>query len=151
MWPLIFAIVGFAILTCGVVIRRKLNASEYWPNTSGTILESSVEPGWSRDGSGRIYIVKPKVIYKYHVSGEDYTSSQLALVEVSTASENLARAKAEKYKVGQNVVVYYDPQKPNFATLQVGDPTGGKLPFVIMIFGLGFIIAGMVWLLSSHR
>jgi len=114
-------------LVLGIVIRKKLKTSEAWPKTTGVILESTIQSEWVRSGSGRNYVVSPKVIYEYHVDEKRYASSQLALVERNSANENLALGKAEKYPKGQQVVVCYNPRKPDFATLEVGDPTGGKL------------------------
>jgi len=151
LWPCVCTLVGFGILIFGIVIRRKLKASELWPETTGIVRESTVQPEWVRVGSGSMYVVSPKVIYEYEVDGKKYTSSQLALVERSTANENLALRKAEKHPIGQRVVVYYNPRKPDFAALEVGDPTGGKLLFGIIIFGTAVTVAGIVWLLIIHK
>jgi hypothetical protein len=143
--------VGLCLLVFGIVIRKKLKASESWLKTTGVILESTVEPGWARAGGSRIYVVRPKVIYEYHVDGKRYASSQLALVERNSANENLALGKAEKYSKGQQVMVYCNPRKPAFATLEVGDPTSGTLPFGMIILGTAVAIAGIVWLLIVHK
>jgi hypothetical protein len=144
-------LVGLCILVFGIVIRKKLKTSESWPKTTGVILESTIEPGCARAGGSRIYVVRPKVIYEYQVDGKRYTSSQLALVERNSANENLALGKAEKYSKGQQVMVYYNPRKPDFATLEIGDPTGGTLPYGIIILGMAVTIAGIVWLLIFHK
>ena len=93
-----------------------------------------------------MYVVSPQVVYEYEVDGEKYTSSQLALVAFNTANENLARKKAEQYSPRQQVEVYYNPRKPGFATLSVGDPTNGKLPYGIIVFGIGLTISGVIWI-----
>ena len=151
LWPCVCFFVGLCLLVFGIVIRIKLKASESWPRTTGIIIESTIQSEWVRSGSGNMYIVSPKVIYEYEVNGKKYTSSQLALVEHSTANENLAKEKSEGHPIGQQVIVYYNPRKPDFATLEVGDPTGGKLPFGIIIFGMAVTIAGIIWFLIVHR
>jgi hypothetical protein len=151
LWPCVCILAGLGLLVLGIVIRKKLKTSESWPKTIGIIRESTVKSEWVRVGSGNMYIVSPKVIYEYEVDGEKYTSSQLALVEHSTANENLAKEKSERHPVGQQVTVYYNPRKPDFATLEIGDPTGGKLPFGIIIFGIVVTIAGIVWFLTVHK
>lgn len=151
LWPCVCIIVGFGIFILGIVIRKKLTDSKSWPQTNGVIRESTVQPEWVRVGSGNMYVVTPKVIYEYEVDGKKYTSSQLALVERSTVNENLAKEKSERHPVGQQVTVYYNPRKPEFATLEIGDPTGGKLPFGMMIFGTIAIIAGIVWLFAEVK
>jgi hypothetical protein len=128
----------------------KLQGSESWPKTTGMIIESTIKSEWAKAGSDRIYVVKPKVAYEYQVDGKRHASSHLALVEFNTANENSARKKSEKYHVGQQVTVYYNPRKPDFATLEIGDPTGGKLPTGIMGFGILLAVSGIIWLLVEH-
>ena len=99
---------------------------------------------------GYQYIVSPKVIFEYQVNGENYRSSHLANIEVNTASEDLAQSKASKYHTGQQVEVYYNPKRPDYAVLQTGDPTKGALPFGLMIVGGIISIIGIIWLAVFH-
>jgi hypothetical protein len=100
---------------------NQIKDSKSWPKTTGLITHSSIEQGFTRIGGSYIYVNRPEVVYEYEVDGKKYTSSQLALVEVNTASEDLARGKAEKYVSGQHVEVYYDPRNPKCAVLTIGD------------------------------
>jgi hypothetical protein len=150
--PYVCLIGGICLSVFGIVIRAKLKESKSWPKTVGIIVKSSIEPGFAQAGRGNyIFVVRPEVTYKYEVNGEKYTSSQLALIEYNSANQKLARGKAERYSRGQQIEVYYNPRKPGFAVLEVGDPTDGKLPFGIIIFGLAVTIAGIVWLLIVHK
>lgn len=142
---------GACLVVLGIIERIKLKASQSWPKTTGVITESSVKPEWVKAGNGWMHVESPKVIYEYQVEGRKYHSSQLALEEVDTANENLAREKSEKYPVGREVDVYYDPKKPDFATLQVGDPSHGKLPFGIVTAGAILMAAGIVWLIWLYK
>ena len=151
LWPCVCIFVGLCLLVFGIVTRKKLKASESWPKTTGVVLESIIEPGWARAGGSRIYVVRPKVVYEYYVDGKRYTSSQLALVECNTANENLAREKTERHPVGQQVTVYYNPLKPEFATLEIGDPTDGQLPFGMIAVGTIVAIFGIAWLLAKSK
>ena len=117
------ALYGFGVLFGGMAIWalilfirafKKIKDSRYWPKTSGLITHSSVESGV---GPNHVFVFTPKVIYEYEVGGKRFTSSQLAIIEHNTSSEELAREKAEKYVPGQRVEVYYDPKKPAFAIL----------------------------------
>jgi len=86
----------------------------------------------------------PKVVYEYQVDEKNTLSSQLALVERNTANEKLAQEKSERHPVGQQVIVLLQSSKTGIATLEVGDPTGGILPFGIIIVGTGLAIFGIV-------
>ena len=146
LWPYACILVGCGLFALGIIILKLLANSKSWPRTSGVILESSVQPGSFRIGGSFNYIVSPKVSYEYQVKGRKYVSSRLALIERNSASENLARRKAEKFAPGQQVDVYYDPKKPESATLTVGDPTEGKFPNGMIVIGVLLMICGGVWL-----
>src|SRR5208282_2397535 len=76
--PYICLVVGICVFVSGIAIRKKLQSSESWPKTVGVIRESAVQPGFTRTGgSNFIYVVRPKVVYEYHVEGRKHTSSQL--------------------------------------------------------------------------
>jgi len=141
---------GICLVVLGIIFQKKLKDSKFWPKTNGVILESTVQSEWVGAGS-RIFVVCPKVTYEYEVDGEKYTSSQLALIEHNSPDENLARRKAEKYSPGQQVEVFYNPRKPKFAVLSVGDPTAGKLPYGITVFGVVLIISGVIWIWVAKR
>jgi hypothetical protein len=146
LWPCVCVAVGVCVLVCGFVLRKKLKATESWPKTTGVITESSVQSEWVRAGSGREYIVSPKVVYEYQVEGRKYHCSNLAYIENNSANANSAQRKAEKYPVGQPVEVHYNPRNPEYAILKVGDPTNGALPFGMMIVGMIAVIFGIVWI-----
>lgn len=136
---------GLASLIGGLVLKRLLSKSKSWPKTVGKIVEASIEPGWTQAGGSRLYVVRPKVVYKYMVGNTVYTSSQLALIESNTANEQEARSKASKYSAGQLVDVYYNPKKPDFAVLTVGDPTQGKFPWAMIIIGIIAVVGAIIW------
>ena len=140
------------VLTVRILIAwSKVKASESWPKTMGVVLESTVQSEWTKAGNNRIYVVSPKVVYEYEVGGRKFRSSQLAMEEINTADESVARMKAEKYPVGRQVEVYYDPRKPDTAALQTGDPSKGILPSILVAVGLILVAIGIVWLLHVRR
>ena len=150
--PYVCLIGGICGVVLGVVIRKKLEDSKSWPRTTGVILESTVQSKWAKAGGGeRIFVICPHVTYEYQVQGREYISKRLALVEHNSANENLARSKAEKYGSGQRVEVFYNPRKPEFAVLAVGDPTDGKLPSGIIIFGILLAVSGAIWIWTSQH
>jgi hypothetical protein len=149
--PYICFVVGICILVLGIVIRNKIKDSKSWPKTNGVIIESTIQSEWVRSGSGRIYVVCPKVIYEYQVDGKNYTSSQLALIEHNSADENLARGKAEKYSPRQYVEVYYNPRKPSFAVLEMGGSSDDRLSYGIIVLGITLAISGVVWICASQH
>ncbi|HXD00847.1 MAG TPA: DUF3592 domain-containing protein [Verrucomicrobiae bacterium] len=144
-------VAGIIMLVLGVVLLRFLSAPSRWPKTTGVIVKSSVESGWPLIAGKYTHMATPEVIYEYHVGGKRYTSSQLALVEIDSNDDAAARRKAEKYSPGQQVDVYYNPQKPWAAVLTPGDSTGGTLPIAIIVIGASLLSGGAIWFWLSRK
>ena len=111
---ILFGAMAIGALVLFIRASKKIKDSRSWPTTSGLITHSSVESGV---GPNHVFVFSPKIVYEYEVGGKRFTSSQLAIIEHNTASEDLAREKADKYAPGQQVEVYYDPKNPAFAIL----------------------------------
>jgi hypothetical protein len=88
------------------------------------------------------------VRYSYEVDGKTYESDMVQLgggtSETSVASSHAKRAR--KYKVGQKVKVYVDPDDPGMATLEPGE-TGGI--FNLAMVGGGFTLVGTLVIVMS--
>ena len=94
-------------------VRR---AAASWAETAGTVLSTAIKVG--RVGQTRSEI--PVVIYTYSVDGRPYQSYRLRAGDdtgqirvIGDASRTL-----ERYPVGSNVTVYYDPEDPANAALE---------------------------------
>jgi hypothetical protein len=151
-WP--YACLGFGIffLIFSIVIAKKFAESKLWPSTSGNILKSTVETKWdSTAGSNYRLMSKPNVIYEDQVSRKIYQGHTLSLTETSSSNEATARITAAAYIVGQQVTVYYDPRKPESATLAIGDPTHGIFPTVFFAIRVLATIGRAIWLAMSRR
>lgn len=146
-WPHLCLLVGPVLIVLGIFVRNKLLATQSWPKTMGTVVESTIESDWVKIGSGYDYITSPRVNFEYCVNGKKYISSNLAIIECNTASESLALQKARQHPVGQEVTVYYNPRKPEYGVLAVGDSTGGKLPLGIIFVGLLLLVIGLTFFL----
>ncbi|MBZ0320305.1 MAG: DUF3592 domain-containing protein [Anaerolineae bacterium] len=97
------------------------------------------------------------IIYTYQVGGEVYTNDQVHADERLPDGRRLldptdADELAEKYKVGESVTVYYDPDDPRQSALQKDENRG------LYLVGLnaGFVfyfLAGMVtrWLVTQRK
>lgn len=93
--------------------RRKASAMQTWPTTLGGIVESELRS--RKRGSRRIYY--PHIVYQYSIMGQGYTGRR-----ITPGVENgLSRARelVAKYPPGAAVKVYYDPQNPSDAALEM--------------------------------
>jgi len=93
--------------------RRKASAMQTWPSTPGNIVESELRS--RRRGSRRIYY--PHIVYQYTVMGQTYTGKRISPGPDSGSSR--ARELVAKYSPGAPVTVYYDPQNPSDAALEI--------------------------------
>ncbi len=148
-----FALPGAAILVAilGVVsfVRTRLlaSASTRWPNVSGTITTSSVveeqiEDDGDKDSSTprNIYRYQIDLRYAYRVNARDYvgTSANFGWTAIYGLREQ-AETAASRYRPGDNVTVYYDPDYPATAVLEPDNRQGSFAP---LIFSAIFAVAG---------
>lgn len=90
-------------------------AAQAWPSTSGTVIKSRVEVSGGDHTS-----VSPFVLYEYQVDGQPYQASQIKAGDVFMAvrQQRSSYDIVEKYPVGMQVTVYYDPANPGMAALE---------------------------------
>lgn len=119
---------GIALIVAGLRSRKKAEASQSWPSTVGEIVQAEVKVGTDREivigaDTDEIPDVKhyyyPTVEYTYQVGGTQYSSKQIAFGgTVGYSSRAKAQAQLNKYPVGKQVTVYYNPEKPSEAVLE---------------------------------
>jgi hypothetical protein len=92
------------------------DAAQSWPGVMGTVLSSSVQ---SRR-SGNSTSTYPVVVYQYQVNGKVFQGQTIKAGEqffnVRILGE--AQATANRYPVGAQVMVYYNPANPQESALE---------------------------------
>jgi Protein of unknown function (DUF3592) len=142
-----------AILGIGsfVQTRQLASASTRWPSVSGTITTSSVIEELIADDSDKDSASKRKVHryhldlrYAYRVNARDYigTSAGFGWTAVYGARDQAEEA-ASRYRLGEPVTVYYDPDQPGTAVLE---PNNRQGTFAPLVFSAIFAIAGAIML-----
>jgi hypothetical protein len=118
--------------------KRKVEESQSWPSTQGTVLSADIVRRASTDADGDTTFHHEMVVkYEYAVGGQTYTSDRLTLSKV-TKSVN-PRKEDEllaPYPVGGPVIVYYNPENPADAALTREAPHTKTL----MIIGIVLIV-----------
>ena len=133
---LVIGIVGFVFLVLNAVflgiiffMRRKMAAVSQWPSTMGTVMMSTIESRSSSEGG---YTEYPAVQYSYQVGGQAYQSMKLAPgPEVGGSG---ARKVVERYPVGAQVMVFYNPQNPSDAVLEKKAPAQWLMWILLAVF-----------------
>jgi hypothetical protein len=116
--------------------------SKRWPAIEGTIVKSrlvgTAVRGWDGD-----YFVETNVNinYRYSVNGSVYFSSRVN--SIKSPFNEYPRNYADRYPLGKDVIVYYNPKNPSDAVLEPGFVISLKAfdIFSYLLFGLGFSYA----------
>jgi hypothetical protein len=97
--------------------RTVKQASRTWPSTTGKIAKSRVELAGGRD----MATVEHRIIYEYQVGGRQYQCDQIHPGDkfFEMASKEETYDLVDRYPVGRDVTVYYNPDNPAEAALEV--------------------------------
>lgn len=110
-------------------MRRKMAAVSQWPSTMGTVNSSYLERRSSSEGGSTNY---PVVQYSYQVGGQAYQNSKRAPgPEIGGTG---AGKVVERYPVGAQVMVFYNPQNPSDAVLERKAPAQWLMWLLLIVF-----------------
>lgn len=102
---------------------KKYKEMQTWPNVTGTINESTVRVAKSNDGSvgliNPFLTIFPEVFYEYIHREQNYTNSSISINSLSFSNLKKAESFIERYPIGENIQVYYDPSKPERSYLDI--------------------------------
>lgn len=144
---------GLACLAFGAWFTRfcarswhRARAAPSWARVPGRIVSAIVVP----DDGG----YAPLVRYTYTVAGKPYQSSRIALAFTSYIRERHARAVADRYRAGRDVVVSVDPDDPAQAVLEPGSGAAafaifGGAAFALAAFGLYALAGALITALNG--
>jgi hypothetical protein len=97
--------------------RTVKQASRTWPSTTGKIVKSRVELAGGRD----MATVEARIMYEYQVGGRQYQCDQIHSGDkfFEMISKEETYDLVDRYPVGREVTVYYNPDNPAEAALEV--------------------------------
>ncbi|MFZ0548264.1 MAG: DUF3592 domain-containing protein [Candidatus Promineifilaceae bacterium] len=134
----IFGLIGAGLSYWGWTILQDAKASASWPTASGLVTSSEVSHSTDSDGNDSY---SPEVDYQYQVDGQSIVNSQIKFGENSYGNRRKAEEIAGNYPVGQQVTVYYDPERPDKAVLEPGVTAGS---YIVLGIGVFFILVSLV-------
>jgi len=111
----IFGGIGWFLNKKSKEARALRITAKNWTSTTGKVITSRVEVSGGEHTS-----VYPRIVFEYHVYGKKYTGSQIKAGDIHWASYT-SRASydmVDKYPIGSEVTVYYDPENPQQAALE---------------------------------
>jgi hypothetical protein len=113
------ALVIFDAIFLGIIFftRRKVSKASSWPSTLGTVTDSRIQMRSDSDGGRTSY---PFVQYTYEAMGRSYQSQKV--IPGMDVGGSGAHKVVERYPIGAQVMVYYNPENPSEALLERGMP-----------------------------
>jgi hypothetical protein len=122
------AIVGnFFMLREVVYARNRENAVMQWPSVTGVVVRSEVKVRRTSDD----HTEYPDISYTYEVMGKSYRCKQI-MPGGEIGGINVT-STLERYPVGAQVTVYYDPRNPKDAVLEQGKKKFSNMLWFMLI------------------
>ncbi len=119
-WP--FTVV-YTLLILGsiyftfVTVPNKLNSND-WPKVLGEVTSSEVIQRQRRNKTGdQITTYSAKISYQYSVGGNQYQQQETLFIDHHT-DQHIQEAVQQHYAAGTKRNVYYNPNKPDIASLE---------------------------------
>lgn len=112
---LVCAGIMLGILGCFWWKGRMVRKSKRWPSTMGEIIRSEMVKEINSDGN----FYSPKIAYRYSARGRSYEQDTIQIgVGGCTGSRKQAKRTVNRYPVGAQVLVHFDPEEPGRACLE---------------------------------
>ena len=147
------AVSGLAFALFGIYFITLGNKVGSWPSVEGQIvsvgiktqLPGSTGPAYTKEQRDRLREYYPQIDYRWNINDIEYAGFRYRLGETHEKydSRQEARAAAKKFKQGESISVYYDPEDPSQAVL---DKTTTFSIYVPLIIGLLFLGTGALGL-----
>lgn len=138
----IFAAVMIGVLVVAAVVKmREVRGAQSWRTTTGKVTRSEVRAQKRRDMDDRERTRSvPSVGYEYTVDGRRFSGDRISLAEIIPESD--IESTLDRYPVGKQVTVYYDPANPKKAVLERDLPVdfGKGLAGVFAFLGGGAVL-----------
>jgi len=134
---LLFSLTGVGLTFWGWRVMKQAKERKSWPTVSGKIVVSSMEKG--------LVDLFPRIEYRYEVEGRPLQTI-FEFPGGTQPTPEFCQAYLKKYPLDAEVMVYYQPGKPEVSTLEPseeGDWMILALGMMLMVFGAGFAMSGL--------
>jgi uncharacterized membrane protein YbaN (DUF454 family) len=113
---IIFIVLGIFLYRRSQQGKAAKEAAQSWSGTMGTVLMSSVQS----KHTGRSISIYPVVVYQYEVHGKTYQSQTIKAGEqfFNVRIMGQAQETVNRYPIGAQVMVYYNPANPQESALE---------------------------------
>lgn len=149
-WPsvafaiILLSVVGYLSLDAISEIEAQRRASATFLPVEATVIAAEVDETRSSRGVGqpktsrRYY--KPIISYRYEVAGSQYQNATYRFPAFNM-SRKLSQEIVNRYPLGSQIRVYYDPVNPAISVIDPSPPIfGTTILFMLAGFGIGLVI-----------
>ena len=117
-----------------------------WPTTIARIKSNKLKTSNRFNNQGAKSIMySADIEYVYEVNSNEYLSKKIKLTDHRSNNKNYHQKLLEKYELGKEVMVFYNPKKPSIAVLEPGLGTGSFVAALFFLVSLGtmtFVLLG---------
>lgn len=136
---LLLLIASFYYLFCSL---PKTLRTKNWPIAAGAVISSALSEGQRITKNGGIITVySAKIEYEYTVGDTSYSSTKIKWIDHRSSNKAQHETVVESYAKGQEVDVYYDPNKPSIGILEPGFDTGNLIAILFLVLSFGSMTA----------
>jgi len=126
-------VAGIALIAYSFYQRSQLRASESWVAASATIARAELLTLSSSDSAE----YRIAVVYEYEANGARHTGERIGFGTRGYARKKRAQEELERYRVGDTVMAYFNPEDPAEAVLV------REAPFNLLYFVMGICMLGL--------
>jgi len=140
MW-IIIGVVGIllSVFTFGSIRKGKKSMS--WPSVGAVVNSSEVEVRREYDPEdGESVYYYPRINYTYSVDGQNFKGNKYKIMEASM-SRRKARTVVAGFSPGDQITVFYDPEKPEESVMQPGEQ---KYLYIFFVLGIGLAVFSVI-------
>lgn len=145
---------AFCVLILVSAAIRLQTIRRRWLKTGGTIVSSeAVKLDAVKEWLNARSYFKGRTVYEYAVDGVRYQSDRIGFDDMAFSNSRLiAQRDADRFSPGCHVDVYYDPDAPSSAVLDLGNPWHSwwwlGAAAIVMLLLLGMSLASLMGLTS---
>ncbi len=137
-------LLGLALIGAGIWTGRQLHIVwNIWPSTDGTVVRGDVQEVLEvpyTKGGVPFHSYTPRIVFRYTVSGRDYTTEAPSVYSARSYDQAAANLK-ELYAPGTHHPIRYNPGDPR--DIRFGIVEFGPLAFSFLLLAFGGVLAAV--------
>jgi len=149
--PIIISAVGLSVTAVQVRVLARARATKSWVRCTGTIVGAVPGAHFEAGPRGTPWPrALARIRYHYSVNDHSYEGNRVSLSgpppELWGSSSIYAAALLERYHIGAEVGVWYNPSDPTQAVLEGG---ANRSNYWGVAAGLALLLIGLLWLVEA--